>query len=323
MSKGGRMQAFLADNPVLQNILDIAAIIIPLSMLFAFCGICILTVSGEVLSLRRRRSFYGKCAMQLSMLGQGLGWTLLVGGRVWLYFLEQDIPEGSLLITIHEVSWMVLGLSVIFSCIYFLLWKALAQYPGIHIGVGVISALQGALALLLVLACLRIAAVTNLPHDEEVTITLLEVLQPVWGTDYATSLCYVPFLLLAMPAAFGCVWLLLRRKKDDYGRDHYNIVLPWCAGWARNAWGIIWLLLLVASGLETYRLLQGSILKTGDAVTAGIRVLLWLVPVLLWTMTTRSETPLRHKVGLSISLLLSCLFMLPFFMGLSSWTPLP
>ena len=314
------MQAFLADNPVLQHILDVAAVIIPLSMLFAFCGICILTVSGEILSLRRRRSFYGKCAMQLSMLGQGLGWTLLVGGRVWLYFLEQDIPSESFLINIHEVSWMVLGLSVIFSCIYFLLWKALAQYPGIHIGVGVLSALQGVLALLLVLVCLRIAAVGSLPHAEE--ITLLEVVLPVWGTDYATSLCYVPFLLLAMPAAFGCVWLLLRRSKDDYGRDHYNTVVPWCAAWARNAWGAVWLLLAVASGLEISRLL-GEKDFTADAVTAGIRVLLWLIPLLLWFMAARSETPLRHKAGLTVSLVLSCLFMLPFFMGRGSWTPLP
>lgn len=317
------MQAFLADNPVLQNILDMAAIIIPLSMLFAFCGICILTVSGEILGLRRRRSFYGKCAMQLSMLGQGLGWTLLVGGRVWLYFLEQDIPGGSILIMAHEVSWMVLGLSVIFSCVYFLLWKTLASYPGIHIGVGVVCALQSVLALLLVLACLRIQAVVNLTYAEETTITLLQVLMPVWGTEYATSLCYVPFLLLAMPAAFGCVWLLLRRKKDDFGRDHYNTVLPWCAAWARNAWGIVWLLLLAASSLEIYPLLRGGTLETTDAVTAGIRVLLWLIPVLLWFMAARSATPLRHKAGLTVSLVVSCLFMLPFFMGLSSWTPLP
>lgn len=320
-SKGGRMQAFLADNPVLQNILDMAAIIIPLSMLFAFCGICILTVSGEVLGVRRRRSFYGKCAMQLSMLGQGLGWTLLVGGRVWLYFLEQDIPNGSILVTFHEISWMVLGLSVIFSCIYFLLWKTLASYPGIHIGLGVICALQSVLALLLVLASLRTLAVVNLPLAEETT--LLQVLVPVWGTEYATSLCYIPFLLLAMPAAFGCVWLLLRRKKDDYGRDHYNTVLPWCAAWARNAWAIVWLLLLAASGLELSPLLQDGTLETADAVTAGIRVLLWLIPVLFWFIAARSATPLRHKAGLTVSLILSCLFMLPFFMGLSSWAPLP
>ena len=320
-SKGGRMQAFLADNPVLQNILDMAAIIIPLSMLFAFCGICILTVSGEVLGVRRRRSFYGKCAMQLSMLGQGLGWTLLVGGRVWLYFLEQDIPNGSILVTFHEISWMVLGLSVIFSCIYFLLWKTLASYPGIHIGLGVICALQSVLALLLVLASLRTLAVVNLPLAEETT--LLQVLVPVWGTEYATSLCYIPFLLLAMPAAFGCVWLLLRRKKDDYGRDHYNTVLPWCAAWARNAWAIVWLLLLAASVLELSPLLQDGTLETADAVTAGIRVLLWLIPVLFWFIAARSATPLRHKAGLTVSLILSCLFMLPFFMGLSSWAPLP
>lgn len=315
------MQAFLADNPVLQNILDMAAIIIPLSMLFAFCGICILTVSGEILGMRRRRSFYGKCAMQLSMLGQGLGWTLLVGGRVWLYFLEQDIPSGSILIMFHEISWMVLGLSVIFSCIYFLLWKTLTPYPGIHIGLGVICALQSVLALLLVLACLRTLAVVNLPLAEETTP--LQVLMPVWGTEYATSLCYIPFLMLAMPAAFGCVWLLLRRQKDDFGRDHYNTVIPWCAAWARNAWAIVWLLLLAASVLELSPLLQGGTLETADAVTAGIRVLLWLIPVLLWFMAARSATPLRHKAGLTVSLALSCLFMLPFFMGLSSWAPLP
>lgn len=316
------MQAFLADNPVLQQILDMAAIIIPLSMLFAFCGISILAVSAELISLRRRRSFYGKCAMQLSMLGQGLGWTLLVGGRIWLYFFEQDIPDGSsLLITIPEISWMVLGLSVLFSCIYFLLWKALAQHPAIHIGVGVISALQGILALLLVLTCLRSAAVANLPHAT--VITLQEALMPAWGTNYATSLCYIPFLLLAMPAAFGCVWLLLRRTKDDFGRDHYNTVIPWCAGWARNAWGVLWLLLLATSGLEMYRLLQAGTFTPADGITTGIRVLLWLIPALLWFMAARSATPLRHKVGLSLSLVLSCLFTLPFFMGLSSWTPLP
>lgn len=317
------MQAFLADNPVLQHILDMAAIIIPLSMLFAFCGITILAATGEALSLRRHRVFYGKCAMQLSMLGQGLGWTLLVGGRVWLYFLEKELPGGSVLITAHEISWMVLGLSVIFSCIYFLLWKTLAQYPAIHIGVGVISALQGVLALLLVLVCLRIAAIADLPHAEETVITLQEALLPVWGTDYATSLCYVPFLLLAMPAAFGCVWLVLRRRRDDFGRDHYNTVIPWCASWARNAWGVLWLLLLAASGLEMYRLLQAGTFTPADGITTGIRVLLWLIPTLLWFMAARSATPLRHKVGLGVALVLSCLFTLPFFMGLSSWTPLP
>lgn len=317
------MQAFLADNPVLQNILDMASIIIPLAMLFAFCGISILAVSGEILSLRRRRSFYGRCAMQLSLLGQGLGWTLLVGGRIWLYFFESNIPGESAL-TIHEISWIVLGLSVIFSCIYFLLWKTLAQYPGIHIGVGVVSALQGMLAVLVVLACLRVAAVINLPHADEASMpTLAEVLTPVWGTDYATSLCYVPLLLLGMPAAFGCVWLLLRRKKDDYGRDHYNTVLPWCASWARNIWGILWLVLLVTSCLALYRQMAEGALMTEDAVTAGIRILLWLIPFLLWLIVARSATPLRHKLGLVISLVLSCLFMLPFFMGLSNWTPLP
>ena len=79
----------------------------------------------------------------------------------------------------------------------------------------------------------------------------------------------VPFLLLAMPAAFGCVWLLLRRSKDDYGRDHYNTVVPWCAAWARNAWGAVWLLLAVASGLEISRLLGEKDFTADDGSTLG------------------------------------------------------
>lgn len=322
--EGGGMQDFLAHNPVLQSVLDMTVIAVPLAVLFAFCGMNILCVTGEILSLRRRRAFYGKCALQLALLGQGLGWALLVGGRVWLHFMEKGLPEQNFLTSVHEACWMVLGLAVIFSCIYFLLWKTLAQqFPLVHIGLGMVSALQGVLSLLLVLAGMRLSAIINMPLDKETTIVPGDVLLPVWGTDYATTLCYAPLLLLGMPAAFACVWLLMRRKRDDYGRDHYNVVLPWCACWARNAWGLIWLLLLVFSGLEVYGRLQAGSLAAADGVTAGIRVLLWLIPPLLWLMATRSATPMRHKAGLVLALLISCAFMLPCFMGLTSWTPQP
>ena len=226
--------------------------------------------------------------------------------------------------SVHEVCWVVLGLAVIFSCVYFLLWKTLVQQlPLVHIGVGIFGALQGALALALVLADLRLASIINLPQAEGTTILLDDALLPVWGTSYAAAVCFALPLLLGMPAAFGAVWLLLRRKRDDFGRDHYNTVLPWCAAWARNAWGLVWLLLLVFSGLDIYRLTQAGSLVTEDGITAGIRVLLWLIPPLLWHMTARSAAPLRHKVGLVLALIISCAFMLPFFMDLTRWTPLP
>lgn len=318
------MQNFLASNPVLQSALDFASVIIPLAFLFAFCGMSILAVAGEILGLRRRRAFYEKCALQLALLGQGLGWTLLVGGRIWLYFVEKELPETSFLTSVHEVCWVVLGLAVIFSCIYFLLWKTLAhQLPLVHIGVGIFGALQGVLALLLVLAGMRIVSIINLPHAEETVIMPGEALMPVWGTGYAAAACLTVPLLLGMPAAFGAVWLLLRRKRDDFGRDHYNTVLPWCAAWARNAWGIVWLLLLLFSGLDVYRMTQAGNLVVEECVTTGIRILLWLIPPLLWHMTARSATPMRHKAGLVLALLISCAFMLPFFMDLTRWTPLP
>lgn len=316
------MYAFLAQYPVLQTIADTAISIVPLALLFAFSGLPLISSTGEILAIRRKRSFYAKCALQLAMLSQGIGWVLLVGGRIWLYLTTEDVPPSAVLGAAREMSWLALGMAVVFNCIYFFLWKAMSKLPVLHIGIGLLNALQSLLALLLVLGTMRIDAVVRLPQVDG-TVTLADVILPMLGTSYAHVVAYTPFLFLAMPAAFGCVWLLLRRKSDDYGRDHYATVLPWCARWARNAWIVLWLALLAFSGLEVYRQMQEGSFVMQDGITAGIRVLLWLIPVLLWTLTARSTTPMRHKLALVVALLLSCAFMLPFFMELTNWQPLP
>ena len=53
-----------------------------------------------------------------------------------------------------------------------------------------------------------------------------------------------------------------------------------------------------------------------DAIFQSLRVLLWLLPALLWTLVARSATPLRQKPALVIGLLLSMGFTLPYFMEL-------
>ena len=45
-----------------------------------------MSATARILSITRRRSSYDKCARQLAVLGLILGWLLLIGGRIWLFF---------------------------------------------------------------------------------------------------------------------------------------------------------------------------------------------------------------------------------------------
>ena len=223
-----------------------------------------------------------------------LGWLMLLGGRLWLILALDGFDSYSIIVLLSEATWMMFGFSVIVSCCYFMLWKFLTNYPVLHIILGVIAFLQG------LMTCVGVMAVT-----------------PQFGQAYLSALCYTLPLIFALAGAFGAVWLLLRRKADDFGRDYYNTMVPWCTRWARNAWVLLWLLLVASSGLEIWQTWQTTgVFMQQDAIFQSLRVLLWLLPALLWTLVARSATPLRQKPALVIGLLLSMGFTLPYFMEL-------
>ena len=171
------------------------------------------------------------------------------------------------------------------------------------------------------MTCVGVMAVTRLYNalslPEASSITIPQLFTPQFGQAYLSALCYTLPLIFALAGGFGAVWLLLRRKADDFGRDYYNTMVPWCTRWARNAWALLWLLLVASSGLEIWQTWQTTgVFMQQDAIFQCLRVLLWLVPALLWTLVARSATPLRQKPALVIGLLLSMGFTLPYFMEL-------
>ena len=93
-----------------------------------------------------------------------------------------------------------------------------------------------------------------------------------------------------------------------------------CLGWLLPlllALLLLWLLLVASSGLEIWQTWQtAGVFMQQDAIFQSLRVLLWLLPALLWTLVARSATPLRQKPALVIGLLLSMGFTLPYFMEL-------
>ena len=90
-------------------------------------------------------------------------------------------------------------------------------------------------------------------------------------------------------------------------------MVAWCARWARNAWLALWLLLLASCAFQLWTDYGHNAFNEQNAIIEGLRILLWLIPVLLWTIVARSSLTLRHKGGLWLALALASCFMLPYF----------
>ncbi len=302
--------------PGLRTALDSLSVIIPLSTLLAFSGLGFLSSVARTLGIVRQRNAYEKCSRQLALLWMALGWILIIGGRIWLYYSQGLHKPGTLPSFILELSWLLLSLAVLLASVYYTLWRILKNMPILHITLGFISSIQCLVALAAILASIRLLAAFAHPNSASLDLTNIfptNLESPLWS-----AIAYTVPLLFALPGAFGASWLTMRRKRDDFGRDHYNAMLPWCCAWARNAWILLWLILLVASGLELFSQGESDGLSSGNALTASLRILFWLIPALLWTLIIRSKTPLRHKILLFFALSIAVCFTLPYWLDLTA-----
>jgi hypothetical protein len=304
------LRQLLAAHPLVQSGLEAVALAVPLAALAAFAGLGFVSGAARLLAVTRRRVSYEKCARQLALLALTLGWPLLVGSRIWLFFTHGSYTPDSLPAFMAEMAWILLGLAVLVSSLYFSLWKFLPKLPVLHAALGIISGIQGWLALAATLAAARLLAAFALPEAANLTLGGLFLpgwLSPFWCALYAT----LP-LALGLAGGTGALWLALRRRRDDFGRDHYNAMIPWCAVWASRAWTLFWLALLLSSGLAVYARWQGGVFTTGNALWESARLLLWLLPAVLWAVVCRSAAPLRHKPAL-LAALLAAMTCLPFY----------
>lgn len=310
------MQAY----PFFQTGLDNLCVTVALATLLAFAGLGFISATARILSITRRRSSYDKCARQLAQLAMILGWILLVAGRVWLFFVQGSYTPDSLPDFMVELSWILLGLAVLISSLYFALWKFLVKVPILHIVMGMISGIQGCIAVVVTLGSARMISAYGRP--DATIITLGDIFFPGWFSPFWCSLYWTLPLIVAMSAGSGALWLTMRRQRDDFGRDHYNTMVPWCAVWARNTWTIFWLIFLASTVAEIQQAWQGGIFTIENALSESIQVLVWLVPLVLWTIVGRSSAPMRHKFTLVVALLTAMAFMLPYYSQITNLSTL-
>lgn len=306
-------QQWIHTYPFLQITWDALRIIIPLACLLAYAGIVFISATAKIIFISRSRSSFNKCSRQIGLLALILGWVLLAGSRVWLY-LNPHTP-GTLENFLMEMSWLLLSLGVLLTTVYYTFWKILVNMPVLHVTLGMISGAQNCIALVCTLFTIRLSAgISNLNAE---TLKLPDLFPQVWNDPIWSAAAFTLPLIFAYAGAFSVCWLTFRRKHDDFGRDYYNIMIPWSAKWARNCWCILWILFIAASIIQINLVHQDQNLFEEDLIVEGIRALLWLIPLLLWTIAIKSKIPMRHKWGLLFALLIAISFMLPYFLDIT------
>lgn len=306
-------QNIVANYPFIQTILDTSIIIFPLAILTAYAGLIFISCIAKIISIAKNRPMFNKVSRQIALLALIFGWLLLIGIRVYIYLYPHS--DGTVEKFLMETSWLLLSLGVLLTTVYYTLWRILKNMPVLHATLGMISAVQNCLAFLCIIFTLRLTSNTFLENKS--SSTLPELFPETWNDPVWSALCFTIPLIFAYAGAFASCWIVTRRKHDDFGRDYYNLMLKWSTLWARNAWGILWLLFLIATCFQLWQNYDEGQTFESDLIADGSRVLLWLIPLLLWIFVCKAKIPMRNSWALFAALLIAMSFMLPYFLDIT------
>jgi len=275
-----------------------------LALLLCLAGLPVLAAAGQGLAHSRGRSAYDKCARQLGHLGGRMGLIALIAGGVALGMQYQNLlaldishpaARENFLPLLMAGGWLCVVFSTLLNCLYMGLWQRWRTAPRLHQLLAFLAALAAAMAVYAALLHLHArSAVPVASAPAELRTLLMPGAERFW-----VAVSYAPFAALALAGGYGALWLLLRRIADDYGRDHYNLVIPWCAGWARNAWLLLWLFVAGRTGWRVFQLYEatGGKLDWIQFLPDGAGLAVLLLPGLWWMGISRSATPLRAKIA--------------------------
>ena len=295
---------FLDNNPALSTILPPCASATVTTLLLAFAGIGFLIAALEFTGARRERASWFRCAKQVAVLSLILGWILLIGIRVWLFFNSDGYVPQSFLGSVIELSWGALGFAVVTASLHFAVWKFLENHRVLHGCLALLIGINGVTATAALLGSLRMLTALDLPNASQLTIADLYNFALVPSPLVAATALLVP-LCLAMPASAAAVWLCARRNRDNFGRDYYNTMLPWCCRWALVLWIITTILSALVVAGEAVGLNAAAPIAPSPAEIAlwALRVVPSIVACVIYGLAARSATPMRFEGALWVALL--------------------
>ena len=317
----------LMDNPALQVILPLVALVIPMAFLFAYSGMGLMVGVLQVKGARSGRSMYDRVARQIATCSLVLGWLLLIGTRVWIFFKSEGYVPQSFLGTVIELSWGIYGFAVIASTIHFAVWKPLSAHKFLHAALAFFSGINALFSLFGLMGALRLISAVSLPNANQLTVHDLFNFQIIPSPLVSATVLILP-LGIAMAAPAAIVWLIIRRNRDDFGRDYYAVMTRFCARWGAAWWTILTLLFLGQAALEVMPYLQGvdALAEAGSQcplagvvppqvlvfIKPSLEVLFPLLVTIILFCAGRADIPMRLKPWLILAFVFS--FAGPYFL---------
>lgn len=266
-----------------------------LQLLLELSGLGALTVAAaaEVLAGTRKQVFLRKLAQQLSALAIWLlAYTLLSGGAM-LGLLCSAAPQALETWTRAPLLAAPLagafGLALLLGVIYRFTWKALKDRKALHRILGLGAAGSGLAGLGLALAA-KLTLAWN-PGLTPATFAALYIESP--APVFWPLLAHTALWSLAGASGLGLVYLLLRRNRDDFGRDYYTFAVRHCCRWAALP-ALLQLGAAAALLAPAWAGIPRPMLGTATGLAAGGAAAAVLAAILLFNVS-RAEAPLRHK----------------------------
>lgn len=301
-------------------------------LLLAAAALPFMSLAAFASAMRTKRGLYDRCARQLGRLARIL--PALLAGCLILAYVGAHAGWPPL----ADWFWQTaLRVDAVIACVGALIaaavlwgvcagaWQRLRAHPAALWLIGLAGGLCAAFvpALCLMIVCLPTAGIDLAAfsgwRDPLLPARLAEVGS---GSVFLYSLALLVLLGAAAGGGIALIWLILRRARDDYGRDYYAFAARWCGKWAAaGGWfslaalaSILWVVtegaFFSALGVHGLHELHG-----GPHAPALIAAGLLAVASVLWTAVARSAAPMRHKPGMVLALL--C-----FLAGLAAGFPL-
>lgn len=273
-------------------------------------GSPVLGFVAELLADARSTVFYRKFAQQMSKAG--LLWlltALLLAGLA----AALRTPEARALIAtllgrpdIALPPAAALACLILFSLLHATTWTRLKGSRGLHKLLGLLAAASGLASVWLLLSLSRLLANLDPKAVEPTTFTdhlFIPAASPFWPGLGAALL-----LALACSGGMGLAYALLRRNRDDWGRDYYGFALRLGAQWTLacllvSAGFLAWLAWTVQPDVQG--LLADAASRVGGITAAASLVLALTAYLVVW----RSDAPLRQKPAILTAALLLLLLL--------------
>lgn len=268
----------------------------------------------ESFTFQKHKAFYSKCARQITQTVFGIGLMLFTilctGAMITLLQFKPDIMTVEqmwrpILIVASPMAAMLL------LTIYLSTWSKLKKRKGTHLFLGFLAA-GSCLAILFLILLFLVSLVQPIEIDI-LWVRPLELLRELCAAYFSAPLlwlltAYLVFTGIAAGLGLSQLWLIMRRYKDDYGRDYYNFAMRYCAKISL----VCTLIATIIGAISIWLLVASSPLIFLQPQDRGVLLIAFGLPIsccVLWACILKSETPMRHKPGAFFA----CLF---FFLAL-------